>query len=211
VRPDNEPVLLVTFNYDTMIETALSSAPINLGISDFQHYDHNDDFKLFKLHGSVNWAHEIESGGIGDPGAYGPVEHQMINMANLKISDRFTMVPSNSMGEGVPVYPAIALPVDTKSNFECPSGHLDCLREHLAKVTKVVTIGWAAQEQHFLKLLKEHLTEEISIYAVAGERPYAQAVLHRIEDAGIRVKVREAATGGFTESTAKREFEEFLR
>ena len=59
VRAKNEPVLLVTFNYDRMIESSLSS--VNLSISEFQHYIQNDAFRLFKLHGSVNWVREVEN------------------------------------------------------------------------------------------------------------------------------------------------------
>ncbi len=214
VRADNVTVLLVTFNYDTMIETALLSSPINLSIGELQHYVQNDAFKLFKLHGSVNWAREIESEVIDiSSSTEWQVANQLIYRApDLKISDRFITVPSNSIGKvgNVPVYPGIAIPVETKSNFECPSDHLDCLCKHLGKVTNVVTIGWSAQEQHFLKLLKEHLTEEISIYSVAAGKQDAEAVLQRIKAAGICVKDEEAALGGFTECTAKREFEKFL-
>lgn len=212
VRPQNEPILLVTFNYDTMIETALRS--VGLSISEFPHYIQNDAFRLIKLHGSVNWAREVENqvNNINDLNVW-QVAHELISVApDLKISDRFRIVDGMPIGKvgDIPLVPAIALPVETKSAFECPSDHLDHLCEHLGNVTKVVTIGWAAQEQHFLKLLKEHLADEISIFAAAAGKQDAESVLKRVRAGGIGVKDGEAAQSGFTECTIKREFEKFL-
>lgn len=46
-------VCIVTFNYDCLIERALES--VNVTISDFNSYTRDDRYKLFKLHGSINW------------------------------------------------------------------------------------------------------------------------------------------------------------
>jgi len=209
-----EAILLVTFNYDRMIERTLA-AHHNMPISQFQHYIESDTFKLFKLHGSVDWAHRVTSRvDCPTPHSAKAMAHELIkNAPNLEFADQFIMVKDFSIEQAgdIPLFPAIALPVETKTAFECPADHLDCFREHLGKITKVVTIGWAGQEQHFLKLLKERLTEEISIYAVAGNKQEAEGVLQRIKDAGICVKDEKAAPGGFTECTANREFDKFLR
>jgi hypothetical protein len=137
----------------------------------------------------------------------------LINMApELKLSDRYMMVdgsPTEQVGD-IPLFPAIALPVETKLEFECPSDHLDCLRTYLGNVTKVLTVGWAAQEQHFLKLLKDTLTQEIYIHAVARREQDATDVLERFKAAGIPVKEGLAATGGFTEYAVNRELEKHL-
>jgi hypothetical protein len=210
----NETVLLVTFNYDLMIESALSSSFFKLSFSDLPHYIQNDAIKLFKLHGSVNWAREIDNN-IGDVEQRDPlaVADELINMApDLKISDRFRIVPDSQIGKSgdILIYPAIAMPVETKSAFECPSDHLNCLFGHLGKVSKVVTIGWAAQDQHFLKELKDRLAQEISIYVCAGKQ-HAKTVLDRIRATGIRLRKEVAAEGDFTECAVKREFENFFK
>jgi hypothetical protein len=57
----SEPVSLVTFNYDRMIETALRSPPLRITIDTIPGYIADDTFKLFKLHGSVHWAREVET------------------------------------------------------------------------------------------------------------------------------------------------------
>jgi len=48
----------VTFNYDKMIESALPS--VGVSINELSDYIRDPAFKLFKLHGSVDWAREIE-------------------------------------------------------------------------------------------------------------------------------------------------------
>ena len=210
-RPKNEPVLLVTFNYDRMIESALSSVDISL--SELSHYIQHDTFKLFKLHESVHWAREVESAvtNLGERNVW-EVARELINIApDLKITDRFRIVVSYPIGkiDDIPLFPAIAIPVETKLDFECPPDHLDCLCTHLGRITKVLTVGWAAQEEHFLKLLKDHLTKEIRVKAVAGTELEGEQVLDRIKGAGIRL-VAEPAAAGFTEYVVSREAERFF-
>ena len=112
--------------------------------------------------------------------------------------------------DDTPLFPAIAIPVETKLEFECPPDHVDCLCKHLGRITKVLTVGWAAQEQHFLKLLREHLTQEIRVEAVAGPEPQGEQVLDRIKGAGIRL-VAERPVAGFTEYVVSPEAERFFQ
>jgi hypothetical protein len=53
-----DKVCLVTFNYDTLLEHALidNNIPLNT-IPDYV----RSDFKVIKLHGSINWAHPSET------------------------------------------------------------------------------------------------------------------------------------------------------
>src|SRR2546422_9217433 len=57
--------------------------------------------------------------------------------------------------EGHYTYPAIALPVETKNEFEFPDAHLKKLRDVIPEVTRVLIIGWRGTEEHFLKLWLE--------------------------------------------------------
>ena len=148
-RPKNEPVLLVTFNYDRMIESALSS--VDISISELPHYIQYDAFKLFKPHGSVHWAREIENPvtNLGERNVW-EVARELINIApDLKITDRFRIVVSYPIGtiDEIPLFPAIAIPVETKLDFECPPDHLDCLSTFVA-ADQSSPVGWAAQEGH---------------------------------------------------------------
>jgi len=56
-RVPGEPVCLVTFNYDTLLEQAITDT-LNFRfnkITDYVAYE----YKVIKLHGSINWAHPI--------------------------------------------------------------------------------------------------------------------------------------------------------
>jgi hypothetical protein len=208
---ENEPVLLVTFNYDRMIETALRS--VNISISALSHYIEQDTFKLFKLHGSVHWAREVESPVTIGEGDNLMVAHALIDrVAELKITDRFRLVHDFPPGkiDDIPLFPAIAIPVETKLGFECPTDHLDCLREYLGRVTKILIVGWRATERHFLKLLKENLTTLVHVQAVVSDEQEADEVLNRIKSAGIPLN-DHPTRAGFTEYVVSREAERFFK
>lgn len=53
IRKKEPEVALVTFNYDTLIERAMSDVGVNVGSMDA--YLADRQFKLFKLHGSIDW------------------------------------------------------------------------------------------------------------------------------------------------------------
>ena len=57
-------------------------------------------------------------------------------------------------------------PSKKKSQFECPSDHFEALRARLPRVRKVLVIGWRAMEDHFLKLLSEHLQFPLEVMVV---------------------------------------------
>jgi hypothetical protein len=57
-RNSSEPVCLVTFNYDTLIESALAHYEMQFAVPD--DYISGTEFKLFKLHGSANSGRHLE-------------------------------------------------------------------------------------------------------------------------------------------------------
>src|SRR5206468_4938551 len=58
-RRSEEPVILITFNYDTLIERALSLHFDDFTFKAINDYVRRPNYKLFKLHGSVNWGNPI--------------------------------------------------------------------------------------------------------------------------------------------------------
>ena len=52
----HEPIRLVTFNYDTLIEDALGSLFTNWHFNDLASYIAREDWTLMKLHGSITWS-----------------------------------------------------------------------------------------------------------------------------------------------------------
>jgi hypothetical protein len=57
-RRKDDTVCLITFNYDCLIERALAEA-IPFSITAPGEYVSRPYYKLFKLHGSINWGHEV--------------------------------------------------------------------------------------------------------------------------------------------------------
>jgi hypothetical protein len=210
-RKTEDPVLLVTFNYDKMIENALPS--VGVSINELSHYIRDNAFKLFKLHGCVDWAREVETEINLTPGSTWEIVRELIQkVGDLKISDRYRMVagghPIAKDGD-IPLFPAIAIPVETKPTFECPSDHLECLREHLRKVTKILIVGWRATEKHFLDLMNSSGIAKIEVQVVAANKPEAEEVLGRFT-AG-RSFPGEAVEGGFTDYVVSRAAERFFK
>ncbi len=181
-----EPVCLVTFNYDRLLEDALGLLDSRHTVVRMGDYTSRDRlFRLFKMHGSVNW-------GLGFDGGpnFWPNETLDSNYDRLIVektpplhspriyflSDARTLC---SM-DGHPVFPAIAIPVEDKSEFECPESMLIALKELLPSVSRIITIGWRASEAHFLRLLECHLRPGVRTFVVAGNRGEADEVRARI-------------------------------
>ncbi|MGH9277610.1 MAG: SIR2 family protein, partial [Acidimicrobiales bacterium] len=56
-RNNSECVGYVTFNYDTLLERAIEDAGPKLHFNDLSDYVAHPRLKVFKLHGSCDWAH----------------------------------------------------------------------------------------------------------------------------------------------------------
>lgn len=207
----DKPVLLATFNYDRMLENALCS--VGIKINAIPDYIEHDAFKLFKLHGSVHWGREVETAipNVKDRNVWAIGKELIQRSEELKISDRFRIVHQHPIGkiEDLPLFPAIAIPVETKPGFECPADHLNCLYGYLDRITKILIVGWRATEKHFLERLHKSLNREVSVCVVAGKRQSGEEVLDRLRDAELPI-VGRVAEAGFTEFVARREVEQFL-
>ena len=91
-RTDGKPVLLVTFNYDELLERALVS--VGLTIGDLPQYVGHETFKLYKLHGSI-----VDAPAVNMTWSSPEVTKELIeNAPSLKISDVFRMAPAAAEG-----------------------------------------------------------------------------------------------------------------
>ena len=182
----NEPVCLVTFNYDLLLEHALYTFGFKVSQPNVQ-YDSHSILKLFKLHGSVGWARIVDapSGTRMEPQA-------LIETADtLKLTDDFVLAnPTDFMQfhqHGRPIFPAIAMPVQTKTEefFECPSSHRKKLCELLKLVNKVLIIGWQAKEAHFTQIPRSNLPPLQHICVVGSDGPDAnKTLIHFMREIG---------------------------
>ena len=182
-----EPVCLVSFNYDLLLDHAIfrgaNTEPLE------RHFAHTM-FKLFKPHGSVDWA-RLAAGPEASrfpsfaDSPKGPRRYpdELIELApELKLSDQYVRAdatdPHQMFTFDWPVVPAIAVPVQTKTEdtFQWPDSHRAYLKQLLPQVTKILIIGWRGKEAHFLKLLRENLsssgvTQITHLQAVGRDSP----------------------------------------
>jgi len=211
--PRYERVCLVTFNYDLLIEHALDYKRI--AIVSLSDYVSHPAYKLIKAHGSINWGREVRSPVI-DP-AKGPLEaaFEMIERSEeLEFADEFVWTGEHDMGrlsnEGILVFPALAIPLIAKAQFECPKAHESVLRDSIPLVSKILVIGWRGAERHFLELLSGLSgSKKIPGLVVAGDRGRASEVIVGLSRASDRI-TWSASDGGFSDFVTSGEADRFL-
>lgn len=196
-RGEQSPI--VTFNYDTLIERSLGT--VGLRFESIQDYVSHASWKLIKLHGSINWAREIDTPiSMANRGNGTEVAREVIDRAdNLEISQRYRLVqnlPGNDRPD-VGLFPAIAIPVEDKDEFECPDAHVTVLSRILPNVDKMLIIGWRAGDRLLLELMSKAVKRPIRGLIVAGGKKDAEETITNVRTAGIDCQF-EIAEGGFT-------------
>ena len=206
-----EQVCLVTFNYDLMLEDAMKTFGISInGLPD---YISDRKFKLIKLHGSTNWARPLAGrwDGIAQLSGFDVVNAVIGRADRLEFTGTFVITnqhPAQKDGTR-PLLPAIAVPVQSKSEFECPYDHLDVLKKCIPRVDKLMAIGWRGAEDRFKELLAKGISDTVPIQIVAEKLDAAVETLTQLGNSG--VKTRDSLYGhGFTEFVAGREARDFL-
>jgi hypothetical protein len=187
--------------------------------------DRSHPYKVFKLHGSVNWARAVGPGGAysgsenasNDP--WSVARNNIERAASLKIGDGFTRIDEHPVGlykgsshTKVGLVPAIAIPVEKKAYFECPQLHLEILKELLPDVDRLLLIGWRATEDHFLDLLRDNIKKPLQVQVVAGSESDARGIASGLKGgpfSNLTVNL-ECAPAGFTEFIVNRRAEKIL-
>lgn len=208
----NETVSIVSFNYDRMIEDALET--VGVKITKLPDYIRHGTFKLYKLHGSVHWGRIIYQPRDFHPlmNAWETVDHVVQHADKLELTDQFRLVNEHPMRnqDDDYLFPALAMPVQEKSEFECPVAHLKSLKNALPHITKAIVVGWKAADLHFLRLLKGLLKPDLPVCVVSENRTAATKVVKQFFRSGIRITAKPI-DGGFTDFILSREAESFLR
>jgi hypothetical protein len=155
----NEPVIYVTFNYDTILEMAFADV-LGLHITAMNDYVYADPrAQLFKLHGSIDWWRR--TGFYTSTGEASRAEEEalqrldQIDLNGEILRSRVSMGPDEKGPTGLRhemYFPAIAIPISGKPRYETPSLHVDALSEERPRVDRLITIGWKARETRFLDL-----------------------------------------------------------
>src|SRR6266850_7374224 len=172
----SERVCFVTFNYDTLFDNALRSIGMRLDTMD----DHVSDgcFTYVKIHGSVDWGRSIRTS-LTTPFTASDsalISEVLSHAGNISLGDyeRNGQLPIAKTAVAI-LFPAIAIPLERKLDFECPKAQLDALDHALVRATKLLIIGWRAADAPFTELLRERLTRSaVRAYVVAGNENEAR-------------------------------------
>jgi hypothetical protein len=172
-------VLFITLNYDTLLDKRLSHHTQITSLGGY--VNSQTPWKLFKLHGSVNWVRQIAPGADLD----GP---------NALLSNVAAQITPNILSEQIVFstrtdveamrhpeadefyYPALSVPLGPDDEMNCPAGHLALLRERLQAHDglHVLTVGYSGLDSGLLNLLRESGNSLRSLLAVnhSGESAF---------------------------------------
>jgi hypothetical protein len=214
-RTGSEPVCLVTFNYDLLLDRALFSFGYNPKPLE-HHFDAHPILKLFKPHGSVDWARFVDA----PPNTRLGIQQLIEQADTIKFSDKYLVAdptdPRQMFTFERPIVPAIAIPVQTKTEdtFEWPRRHRAYLEQLLPSVTKIMIIGWQAREAHFSQMLRSALPSRglTHLFVVGKDAQDAGAILNYFAgELGQLPGNHSVANGGFSQFVVGGEGETFLR
>jgi hypothetical protein len=224
-----EPVCLVTFNYDTLLEEAFSS--LNMPFVSIDDYISRSGYKVIKPHGSVNWVRALTVTSTRRVDSMDQVQmaNRIIAIADtLEPSEDYYLAPEKDRGAWVIsrssqipktsgsyqiVLPAIAIPLEKKTGYACPASHVRVLEESVSKTEKLLLIGWKGAEYAFVNLLGKRLRKDIPKMIVSSNKQSAM----KIRDAMIEAKLSTGVDGwqcaehGFADTVRSGEIEDFIK
>lgn len=211
VSPNDQPILLVTFNYDTLIDDAVSAWPDH-EINDIDDYVTHDRFKLFKLHGSTNWGRTIDLSESQRKGVAHYLQRGRLatfyikNAASFRYLDEY-LLTDHALHEGDRYFmPALSVPLAQKNSInhgDWPLSHLNALYELLPNVDRILTIGWSAGDTYFLdEILKGSIKPSAQLLTVGQDIHDAVKIAEQIAS-HIDVRPESGSPHGFTDFVAK--------
>jgi len=158
---------------------------IRLRVGSIGDYISSDEYKIIKVHGSIQWMREVDTPieSVQTRDSSQITQELIRRMPELRISARFRFINSYPIAKlqekNVALFPAIAIPVQQKDSFECPDEHLRVLRTCIPETRKLLIIGWRGMDEHFVKLLRA-LRAPVKGLVVAGSSDGAQDVARRL-------------------------------
>lgn len=167
----NEDVILVSFNYDTLLENAFNKIYFRdgqkLDIADYIKFP----LKIIKPHGSCNWirrfSHEFKVPDSINVSDYLFDSKTSLRVINQNLEDDIHAVDNPLIGKDFGetnqvwnCFPQILIPLKEKDDFILPKSHLKYLEDNICEISDILIIGWKGTEAKFQKLLFSSLGEK---------------------------------------------------
>lgn len=160
-----QPVSIVTYNYDTLAENALAEVLAEPKLR----------WPIFKVHGSIFSAHRTDlllpAESVGEwATARATIEAAPTLKTDGRIVSWNGSLPLAFDADG-PLIPALAVPFRTKQTFEMSQADKDRLSEHLSVVTRLLVVGWRAEDDVLIKLFEAAESNIERLVIVSGSHP----------------------------------------
>ncbi len=199
-------ITYVPFNYDTLLEDGFETA-LGIRFPTMASYVEQQHATILKPHGSINWFHPLD-------GTLQPSHADFLRKAcQLKPPELIVSHEERDhpMASHPPV-PAIAIPVDQKSEFEFPKEHSNQLRTRLWGVDKILIIGWRGTEKNFTDLLREYVGKrKVAFHIVAAGEANAKATWQNLGISPTEaIKVECSTLPGFSDFITSGGLQAFL-
>jgi hypothetical protein len=204
----SDPVAFVTFNYDTLLERAIESDSPRRFTQVPDYSIPTEQWNLYKLHGSLGWFRRAET--PEPPPTRGLVSQRqgresLITQApSIVLTDEWT---KSAATFGRLAVPAVAVPLESKQDFECPPDHIGHLKALLPKVDRILSIGWRATDEPFLNLLRDGASNVKHVECVTMKSPEP---LGRLTGALAADVAGTAYLGGFSQYIVNRQLKRTL-
>ena len=220
-RGNDAAVMFATFNYDRLLEYAASycisggQELYNNRFTSIDSYTQPPHFPVIKLHGSIDWGYRVDT-----PLPIVEESNRHVWQIAAEVIRRFHTLqlsteiektverPPQPQG-GHAYVPALAIPLDQKTDFACPPNHLVFFRDRLASVHHILAIGWRGTEAHFCEMLRANLPSGVCVRAVSGTEEASEETLSNLRAAGVG-GAWEASSLGFADFVVSSDLGSFL-
>jgi hypothetical protein len=209
-----DEVVYITLNYDTLLDRRLFA--YEGGVQSMDSYiTPGRRWSLIKLHGSVNWAHQIAQNVtvpdgdtllVGTFAAMGEaldLDRQIVLRKTKEEIQLFRRSANNAY------YPALSVPLGSPDELVCPPEHVDHLRQRLTAFNglNILVVGYSGLDEEMLRLLAASGNTLRSLFVVNGSTAEADAASRRIAERLApheNGRTPELFDGGFTKFAADR-------
>lgn len=194
-----EPIVLVTFNYDELLDRSIEDQVGNWQLRDFSSYVARSDWQLFKLHGSVGWSRVLKTNISIDRDEPNDLIAQS---AGLDFDQgELRAVPWKGAvkhAETAVAVPGIAVPTTLKQTFQCPPDHIQKFEEHIPSIDRLLLVGWRAAEPHIQRLLASGIPPGYHLGICDCSMDDVQTIAGNLGLAAKRSPDLQDFTGGFS-------------
>lgn len=223
--------VVVNFNYDTLFE---KNIPLINNSDKIDSYI-DGTIKVIKIHGAHNWRYTPKitldktgvyeffiSGGRSLHEEY--KDHEVdptttksfdYSKENFDLNEYRKNIEDKTLSITSWLYylPAIAIPIATKASSVCPPSHIKVLTDELASVDGILVVGWRAQDEYVLKLLKDNLPDKVKLTIVSSSEAHAQEIALKFKEIQ-QIKIDDITVSkseGYTNFMINGECEQFFK